>query len=77
IEAFNAYFEEDIMKKYTSDTFKFYIANALIKQYEAEGKITIDENLRKSIDTLVKSYQKSLFDFEENAFTKKWAELFN
>ena len=76
INAFTAYFEEDIMKKYTSDAFKFYIVNSLIKQYEAEGKVTIDEALRAKINTLVTASQESLFDFKDNEFTAKWAELF-
>ncbi|MCR5307606.1 MAG: hypothetical protein K6E24_01240 [bacterium] len=76
LNAFTDYYETDIMKTYTSDAFRYYIELTLIDQYIADGKITMDADLKEKLDTLVACNQASLFDYKENDFTNKWFELF-
>ena len=76
INAFKAYFEEDIMKTYLSDSFRYYISKSLIDSYISEGKITISNELKAGIDSLTASKQEALFEYKESAFITKWFELF-
>ena len=77
VDAFKAYFDEQIMSKYTSDAFRFYIFNCLINAYISEGKLTINDELKASVATLAESKNESLFSFEDTLTSAKWFELFN
>ena len=77
VDAFKAYFEDQIMAKYTSEGFRFYIFNCLITKYISEGKLTISDELKASIATLAESKNEALFGFDTTLTTEKWFELFN
>jgi hypothetical protein len=77
VDAFKVYFDDQIMSKYTSESFRFYIFNCLINNYISEGKLTINDDLKASINTLAESKNESLFGFEDTLTSEKWFELFN
>lgn len=76
VNAFKTYFEDQIMAKYTSDTFRYYIFYCLINNYASEGKLTVNAELMASIKALAECKNESLFDFEDTATSAKWFELF-
>ena len=76
ITAFNTYFDDQIMSKYTSDGFRFYIFYCLIQNYITNGKITINDDIKNSITILAESKNEALFDFEDTLTSEKWFELF-
>lgn len=76
INAFKAYFDDQIMKKYNSALFRYYIYNELIKSYAAEGKITINADLQTKMDSLVQSMHESLFGFKTSDVSNAWYDTF-
>ena len=77
VNAFKAYFADEILEKYRSTTFRYYISLTLINQGIADGKITINEELKKDIESLTAAKHESLFEFKESDFITKWYEIFN
>ena len=77
VDAFKAYFEDQIMSKYSSESFRYYIFNCLITKYISEGKLTINDDLKASIATLAESKNEALFEFKDTLTSAKWFELFN
>ena len=76
INAFKAYFDDQIMKKYASATFRYYIFNELIKAYAAEGKITVDSDIQAKMDNLVNAMHESLFEFKTSDISNAWYDTF-
>ena len=76
INAFKAYFDDQVIKKYNSAIFRYYIFNELLKSYAAEGKVTIDSELQTKINSLVDAMHESLFGFKTSDISTAWYNTF-
>ena len=76
VDSFKAYFENQVMDNYTSESFRYYIYRSLINSYKGQGKLTLNEDLAKQIDNLVEAKYDSLFGFKTTEISKKWDEYF-
>ena len=76
VNAFNVYSEDQVVSKYISEKFRYYIFYCLINNSISEGKLTISDELKNDIANLALSYNESLFDFETTKTSEKWFEIF-
>ena len=76
VDSFKAYFENQVMTNYTSESFRFYIFRCLINSYKAQNKLTISDELMSQINSFVDAKHESLFGFKTSEISEKWYEYF-
>ena len=76
VDSFKAYFENQVMNCYTSETFRYYIFESLINSYKESGKLTINDELSQQIESFVDATQEALFGFKTSEISEKWYEYF-